>query len=166
MWKWKSLSCVCLCDPEDCTVRGILQARILEWVAFPFSRGSSQPRDQTQVSRIAGGFFITWATRESLNSRSPWFYFRLLPRPKQAQKPECPITEAQRFTYHNLLCYRFLSSKKPAGSGLHYPRSGNKKVNIYFTSGKFQNLTERYRSRRKNLLGLKRTWWRKRVCNS
>ena len=38
-------------------VRGILQARILEWVAFPFSWGSSQPRDQTQVSHIAGGFF-------------------------------------------------------------------------------------------------------------
>ena len=41
----------------DYTVRGILQARILEWVAFTFSRVSSQPRDQTQVSHIAGGFF-------------------------------------------------------------------------------------------------------------
>ena len=46
-----------LCDPMDYTVHGILQARILEWVAFPFSRGSSQPRDRTQVSHIAGGFF-------------------------------------------------------------------------------------------------------------
>ena len=45
------------------TVHGILQARILEWVAFPFSRGSSQPRDRTQVSHIAGGFFTSWATR-------------------------------------------------------------------------------------------------------
>ena len=44
---------------------GILQARILEWVAFHFSRGSSQPRDPTQVSRIAGGFFTSWATREA-----------------------------------------------------------------------------------------------------
>ena len=43
----------------------ILQARILEWVAFPFSRGSSQPRDQTQVSCIAGRFFTSWATREA-----------------------------------------------------------------------------------------------------
>ena len=50
------------CDPMDYTVHGILQARILEWVAFPFSRGSSQPRDQTQVSCIAGGFFTPWAT--------------------------------------------------------------------------------------------------------
>ena len=38
-------SCLTLCDPMDYTVHGILQARILEWVAFPFSRGSSQPRD-------------------------------------------------------------------------------------------------------------------------
>ena len=50
-------SCPTLCDPTDYTVHGILQARILEWVAFPFSRGSSQPRDRTQVSRIAGRFF-------------------------------------------------------------------------------------------------------------
>ena len=47
--------CPTLCYPMDYTVHGILQARILEWVAFPFSRGSSQPRDRTQVSRIAGG---------------------------------------------------------------------------------------------------------------
>ena len=44
---------------------GILQARILEWVAMPFFRGSSQPRDQTQVSCIAGGVFTVWATREA-----------------------------------------------------------------------------------------------------
>ena len=62
---WKSLSHARLYDPVDYTVHGILQARILEWVAFPWkiSRGSSQPRDRTQVSRIAGGFFISWATR-------------------------------------------------------------------------------------------------------
>ena len=51
------LSCTTLCDPMDYTVNRILQARVLEWVAFPFSRGSSQPRDQTQVSYMAGGFF-------------------------------------------------------------------------------------------------------------
>ena len=59
----ESCSVVSLCDPLDYTVHGILQARILEWVAFPFSRGSSQPRDQTQVSCIAGGFFTSWVTR-------------------------------------------------------------------------------------------------------
>ena len=51
--------CLTLCDPMDYTVHGILQARILGWVAFPFSRGSSQPRDQTQVSQVAGGFFTS-----------------------------------------------------------------------------------------------------------
>ena len=59
--------CLTLCDPVDYTVHGILQARILEWVAFPFSRGSSQPRDRTQVSCIAGGFFTSWAIRELPN---------------------------------------------------------------------------------------------------
>ena len=54
--------CPTLWDPIDCIVHGILQARILEWVAFPFSRGSSQPTDRTQVSCIAGGFFTIWAT--------------------------------------------------------------------------------------------------------
>ena len=58
-------SCPTLCDPMDYTVHGILQARILEWVAFPFSRGSSQPRDQTQVSCIAGRFFTDWAIGEA-----------------------------------------------------------------------------------------------------
>ena len=57
--------CPTLCDPMDYTVHGILQARILEWVAFPFSRGFSKPRDRTQVSHIAGGFFTSWATREA-----------------------------------------------------------------------------------------------------
>ena len=51
-------------QPHGYTVHGILQARILEWVAIPFSKGSSQPRDQTQVSCIAGRFFTSWATRE------------------------------------------------------------------------------------------------------
>ena len=51
--------CLTLYDPMDYRVHGILQARILEWVAVPFSRGFSQPRDQTQVSRIAGGFFTS-----------------------------------------------------------------------------------------------------------
>ena len=57
-------SCPTLCHPTDYTIHWILQARILEWLAFPFSKGSSQPRDQTRVSRIAGGFFTSWATRE------------------------------------------------------------------------------------------------------
>ena len=50
--------CLTVCNPMDYTVCGILQARILEWVAFLFSRTSSQPRDWTQVSRIAGEFLL------------------------------------------------------------------------------------------------------------
>ena len=65
-WKWNSLSRVwLLVTPMAYTVRGILQARTLQWVAFPFSRGSSQPRDQIQVSCNVGGFFTSWATREA-----------------------------------------------------------------------------------------------------
>ena len=67
----KSLqSCPTLCDPIDgspsgSTIAGILQARTLEWVAISFSRASSWPRNRTQVSRIAGTFFNSWATREA-----------------------------------------------------------------------------------------------------
>ena len=60
------------CDPMDYIVHGILQVRILEWIAFPFSRGSFQPRDRTQVSHIAGKFFTSWATREAHPSRGKW----------------------------------------------------------------------------------------------
>ena len=48
-----------LCHAMDYTVHGNPQGRILEWAAFPFSRGSSQPRDRAQVSHIAGGFFTS-----------------------------------------------------------------------------------------------------------
>ena len=74
-WKWsesKSLLSDSLPPHGLYTVHGILQARILEWVAFPFSRGSSQPRDWTQMSHIAGGFFTSWATREAQEYWSGW----------------------------------------------------------------------------------------------
>ena len=58
--------CRTLCDPVDYTVRGILQAWTLEWVVYPFSRGSSQSRNQTRVSCTAGGFYTSWAMREAM----------------------------------------------------------------------------------------------------
>ena len=63
-------SCPTLCDPMDCSLpgssfHGILQARVLEWVVISFSRGSSRPRDRTQVSRIPGRCFNLSATREA-----------------------------------------------------------------------------------------------------
>ena len=66
----------------DYTVHGLLQAQIMEWVAFPFSRESSQPRDQTQVSRIAGGFFTSWPTREAQE------YWSGQPIPSPADLPD------------------------------------------------------------------------------
>ena len=62
-------SCLTLCDPMDCNLlgfsaHGIFQARELEWVAISFSRGSSLPRDRTQVSCIVGRRFTVWATRK------------------------------------------------------------------------------------------------------
>ena len=74
----ESLGCVRLfCDPMDCTlpgssVHGISQARILEWVAIPFSRGSSWPKDWTKVSHLAGRFFTIWATGETIHQFKPW----------------------------------------------------------------------------------------------
>ena len=69
-------SCPTLCNPMDCSppgslVHGIFQAWILEWVAISFSRGSSQPRDRTQVSHVVGTRFTVWATREAVILEPP-----------------------------------------------------------------------------------------------
>ena len=63
---WKLLSHVQLfVTPWNYTIHGILQVRILEWVAVRFSKGSSQPMDRTQVFHIAGGFFTNWTTKKA-----------------------------------------------------------------------------------------------------
>ena len=62
-------SCLTLYNPMDCINHGILQARILEWVAYPFSSQSSQPRNWTGVSCISGGFFTNWTIREAWSSQ-------------------------------------------------------------------------------------------------
>ena len=72
--KWSeevAQSCLTVCDPMDCSlqgssVHGIFQARVLEWVAISFSRGSSRLRDQTQVSHIAGRWFAVWAPEKPI----------------------------------------------------------------------------------------------------
>ena len=71
------------CSPPGSSVHGILQARILEWVAIPSSRGSSQPRDWTLVSGIAGRFFTIWATRET---PLPWGPPHSLDQPQNTYK--------------------------------------------------------------------------------
>ena len=102
---FKSLqSCLTLCKPMDCSppgssVHGILQARILEWVAIPFSRGSSWPRDWTQVSCIAGGFFTVWATRET-HTRTFWFLPPLKTQPHSFFLPSLPCLLFHRVLLH------------------------------------------------------------------
>ena len=86
-WNVKTTQlCLTLCNPMDYTVHGIHQARILEWVAFPFMRGFFQPRDWTQVSYTAGRFFTNWATREAHE------YWSGLPIPSPVDLPH-PETE-------------------------------------------------------------------------
>ena len=67
------------CDPTDCSPPGssvheILQAVILEWIATPFSRGSSEPRERTQVSYITGRLFTIWATREAQHQEDQYLF--------------------------------------------------------------------------------------------
>ena len=108
-WSKVAQSCPTLCNPVDCSlpgssVHGILQARILEWVAISFSRGSSRPRGQTQVFSIAGRHFNLWATREApgihwdktiiqQNTCTPMFTAVLFTIAKTWKQPKHPTTE-------------------------------------------------------------------------
>ena len=78
--KWVAQLRLTFCNPIDYTVHGVLSARILEWVAFPFSRESSQSREQTQVSCVADEFFTSWATKEAQVTK-PEPKFALLENP-------------------------------------------------------------------------------------
>ena len=127
-------SCLTLWHPMDCSlpgssVHGILQARTLEWVAIPF-RGSSQPRDWTQVSPIAGGFFTLWATREAQMRSYGWalIWYNSCPYKKKeywgtsteeqpgedtarAQPSASPGETLRRTLPHQHLDLRFLASR-------------------------------------------------------
>ena len=74
------------CSPAGSSVHGILQARTLEWVAISFSRGSSQPRDWTWATYIAGGFFTTWDTRKAQYD------------PRKPLMKECKLGDRSSFT--------------------------------------------------------------------
>ena len=105
-------SCLTLCDPmhsspPGSSVHEILQPRILEWVAMP-SRGSSQSRDRTQVSHIAGRFFTVWATREA---QGFYYYslFRINARFQADNYPEVNLPSLnifgeQRYTLESIPC--------------------------------------------------------------
>ena len=114
-------SCQTLCDPMDCSlpgslVRGIFQARVLEWVAISFSRGSSQPRDQTRVSLTAGRHITVWATRRQRSS-IVWKKKLALSVSKIRSKPSpalCGILtvhfSALQFPYWQNMDYYFLKN--------------------------------------------------------
>ena len=90
-----------LCDPMNCNLPGssvheILQARILDWVAIPFSRGSSQPRDQTWVCCIVGRFFTISSTKKTSTWKdtcTPVFIAALFTIARTWKQPKCPLTE-------------------------------------------------------------------------
>ena len=114
-WKWKSLSCVRLF-----AVHGMLQARTLEWVAFLISRGSSQPRDRTQVSCTAGGFFTSWATREA--PPHPLYFLACLKPPTPFLSSVCspPLVQGKRKHSEETL-RRLPSAPLPSCSGEYAP---------------------------------------------
>ena len=97
-------SCPTLWDPMDYTFDAILQTRILEWIVFPFSRGSSQPRDWTQVSCIAGGFFTNWAMREA-QGRWKWSIFSLLQWVILQYVPCCNCILNTKLGIGSMVCY-------------------------------------------------------------
>ena len=124
-----------LCNPMDYTVHGILRARILEGVAIPFSRGSSQPRDKTQVSHIAGRFFTSWVTREAQE------YWSGLPCPPSGVPPNPgiePRSPSLQVILYHLSC---LGSRRtlewvayPFSKGTFWPRN---RTRVSCTTGGF-----------------------------
>ena len=89
--------CLTLCNPIDfsppgSSVHRVLQARILEWAAMPFSRWSSRPRNQTWVSHMAGSFFTIWATRKAITEI--YTNWRTIPHP-----PLLPVPDITAFMW-------------------------------------------------------------------
>ena len=141
-------SCPTLCNPMNCgppgsSVHGILQARILEWIAIPFSRGSSRPRDRTWVSCIANRFFTIWATgkipREGSHSLLQGFFLNQGSNPgllccrqilyHLSHWCACMLSCFSRFRlFGTRPCQASLSigfSKQGYWSGLHYSPPGD-----------------------------------------
>ena len=110
--------CLTLCDPLNCSppgssLHGILQARVLEWVAISFYRGSSWPRDWTQVSYIAGRFFTLWATRKAVS----WLKWdRGYPPCKDEHRVKCLISIGSYYVWEDPVCK--LSSGITSTSGM------------------------------------------------
>ena len=112
-----------LCNPVDCSlpgssVHGILQARILEWVAISFSRASSQPRD-TQVSCIAGRCFILWATREAFPKLAQTHVHRVGDAIQPSHSLLFPYPPVFNLSQHSGL-FKWVSSSHQVSKGLEF----------------------------------------------
>ena len=110
-------SCLTLCDSVDCRppgscIHGISQARILEWVAISFSRGSSRPKDQTRVSRIAGRHFNLWATREAQNWTLILISETLYLSARKESISESLVVTLETYIVCNYICYFIYISNK------------------------------------------------------
>ena len=140
------------CSPPGSSVRGILKAKILEWVTISSSRGSSQHRGQTQVSHIARGFFTIWATRETHwvtwgapKKRSVQFSHSVVsnslrPHRLQHARPPCPSWTPRVYSDSCLLsrwCHPTISSSViPFSSCLQsFPASGSFQKSQFYASG-------------------------------
>ena len=109
--------CPTLCSPMHCSplcysVHWILQARILEWIAIPFSRGSSPPRDRTQISRVTGRFLTIWATGKTYLKSIILFYYihRVVqPLPQSNFRTFSSSPQKTQYTLAVTLCPAILS---------------------------------------------------------
>ena len=140
-----TVSAVTLCDPTDCSppgssVHGILQARILEWGASAFSRGSSPPRGPTPVSLTAGGFFTVGASTAP-GVKAGWFRASLRARVRtQGSKPKCgcSLPFESRLSPSEVLCLRLraLVTLRAARRGGWLPPGLQREELILCSSGK------------------------------
>ena len=132
--------CLTLCDSMDCSlpgssVYGILQARILEWVAMPSFRGSSQSRDWIQVSCIAGGFFTFWANREAQSPLSVQFLRLTLKSPSSENQ------QGSAFESHKIIAKKEIVVKGhmntsccylvPKLSAVHMKQEWNASISVF-----------------------------------
>ena len=145
-----SQSCPTLCDSMDCnplhsSVHEIFQSRTLEWIAIPFSRGCSQPRDQTWVFFIVCRVFTTWATWEALKSSSVQFSHLVMSSSLWSHglwHTRLPCPSATPGVYSNSCslsqwCHPTISSSVIAFSShpLSFPASRSFQMSQLFTSG-------------------------------
>ena len=145
MWSDSHSGVSTLCDPMDYIVQGILQARILDWVVFPFSRGSSEPRYWIQVFHITGGFLTSWAIEEAQKSvqfssvqslRCAWLFATPCTGACQASLSITNSWSLHKMSIESVMTSNHLILCHPFSSHLQsLPASGSFQMSQLFTSG-------------------------------